>query len=147
MSKRISFKYNKEDDGWKLIESANPKGRLVFKEYLRKKESYIKGDELIRRVKAMGHPAGQYHAEQMLNQSIPEKLREFALLFTGTIWAHPDGYQCIPALRIGKLFDIEHLAGFGVPVIEGFHNYGWIIDFVRLDKGLLNPALVAVIEK
>ena len=142
--------YDKRAEGWKLVKSAKlGKDRLIFKEFLEENESHIKGYELIKRAERMGNPAGQLHAENILKQTslIPNEVEKFTLIFTGTIWAHPDGYQCVPALRIGKCCDIEALAGFGMPVYEGLHNYGWIIDFVRLDKGLLTPARVAIIEK
>lgn len=147
------FKYDKRiDGGWKLIESVKIRKNqqvVVFKEYRKRGELYVKGDEMIRRAKQMGSPAGQLHAEKILDRLIlmPDELKKLVLIFTGTIWEHPDGHRCAPVLRIGKICDIENLAGFGVPVFEGLHNYGWTIDFVRLDKGLLTPARVAIIEK
>ena len=146
MKKKFDFKYNKKKDGWKLIRSADfNQNPPTFKEFLKNNEDCVDGKELMARAKKLGAPAGQLHTEHiLLNGSIPSELEKFALLFLGTIWEHPDGYKCIPALRIGQICEIEELAGFGIPVIDGFHNCGWIIDFVRLDKKLLNPARIAI---
>lgn len=135
---------------WKIVKNAKLSSRknfvVKFNEFLKSDESCVTGAELISRAKKLGRQAGQIHAKLMIEQqNIPAELEKFVLLFTGTIWYHPDGYQCIPCLRM-KYSD-SRAEGMGVAFIDApIYNGKWIIDFVRLDRKLLNPSRIATLE-
>lgn len=91
-----AFRYNKQKDGWKLQEGfdeAAPEGDIVppleAVSFLREGESWIGGDELVRRDRQELHcNGGQLFAEwlEKHQEQIPKELREYVLVFTKTIW-------------------------------------------------------------
>lgn len=98
-----TFRYDKRKDGWKLIENVelgNNELTLQFNEFLKEGESCVKGTIMMDRAKGMGSLAGQLHAERLLDQqeSIPKELRNFYLVFAGTVWRDPDGDLRVPYL-------------------------------------------------
>lgn len=98
-----TFKNDKTEMGWKLLENVeiNVTEPIKYIGCLRKNESIISGQEIIRRAKQVGNAAGQYHAESLLERQddIPINMRKYYLLFTGTIWQTEPGYVVIPYLN------------------------------------------------
>ena len=98
------FRFDKRKDDWELVENAPLEGEptLSLAEFLEGDESYVKGDVMLERSKAMGEDgnAGQLHAERLLEQqdTIPEDWRQYVLVFTKTVWRHPVGLLVLPYL-------------------------------------------------
>ena len=98
------FKYDRNKAGWRLIENAKLVGEptLSLAPFLEKNESYIKGDVMMKRAKAMGEDgnAGQHHAERLLEHqgTIPEEWRKYVLVFTGTVWRGSSSRPVVPYL-------------------------------------------------
>ena len=98
------FRYDKKKDGWKLESDCGPvvgEPTLYLEEFLCEGESYVKGDVMVARAKEMpGLPAGQMHAERLLEQAdqIPVEWRKFVLVFTDTVWLRPFGLRFVAFL-------------------------------------------------
>lgn len=77
-------------------------GRIPLEliEVLQGDESYVAGDELIKRALSLRALQGQRCAEALLRHSdnIPEDWRPFILLFPGTVWETLEGDEYIPCL-------------------------------------------------
>ncbi|MEK7579048.1 MAG: hypothetical protein AAB460_00740 [Patescibacteria group bacterium] len=88
------FANDKRKEGWELLEDEPLVGEpvLTLAEFLRDGEEYVGGEEMVTRATALDGTTGQRHAEQLLGQQkdIPEEYRQFALVFTGTIWRRPE---------------------------------------------------------
>jgi len=92
-------------DGWKL-ESDNgnvPVGEVSFElvSFLKKDETSISSDEMLKRAKEMGADYNQKTAELFLANwdKIPESYREFYIIFSGTMWQDSSGDRHVPSLR------------------------------------------------
>ncbi len=101
-----TFTYDKTKDGWKLAENITEPKEFSIKDlqlvpFLRGGESYINGEEMVRRAIKMKCNLGQQHAEYLLaNQDqIPTEFRKHYLVFPGTVWQFQDGYRSVPCLR------------------------------------------------
>ncbi len=82
-------------EGWKCVESvdaAEGEFEPVLQEFLRNKESFVNGEEIIRRAKEQGVSSGIRHAEAMLRQQdkIPVEWRKYYLVFP-EVWQGPRG--------------------------------------------------------
>lgn len=69
-------------------------------EFLKDGESYVSGDEMVRRTKSDDN-AGQRHAEAMLRDQdkIPQEFRKYVLVFPETLWRGPSGRRRVAYLR------------------------------------------------
>lgn len=99
------FTHDKTKDGWRLLENvAEPtelkRNDLELVPFLRGDESYIRGRELRRRAKNMKCNFGQATAEYLLahQSDLPEKFRDYDIVFPGTAWHVRDGYSRVPYL-------------------------------------------------
>jgi len=84
------FRFEVTKNGWELqqIRPKSENRKLQFNEILRAGEERIWGHfEMRYRAIEMGNLAGEEHAEDLIKQqdTIPEELRPFVLLFMGTI--------------------------------------------------------------
>lgn len=102
------FQRDMREEGWKLIEDTprtiSSAAKLEQVSFLKKGEDYIDGEELILRARGgLRANYGQHDAEWLFEhqEEIPEKLREFYLLFTDTIWQACDGRRSVACLRWG----------------------------------------------
>ena len=101
---KTKLKHDKTVDDWKLIkEGTKPKKfpKLELVEFLEKGESYINGEEIIKRAVKLKADLNQYHAEYLLEHQdeIPEEWREFCIVFPATVWRHRGGRRYVPCLR------------------------------------------------
>src|SRR3989344_4584206 len=103
-----AFTYDKTKDGWKLVENVTEAMEFKIKDlelvsFLRGGESYINGEEMVRRAKELKINFGQQQAEYLLaNQDqIPKEFRKHYLPFPGTVWQGPNGNRFVPYLRWG----------------------------------------------
>ena len=116
-----SFVRDMRKEGWKLLE--NTPRRIASADieavpFLKDGESLIGGEELILRARGeLDANYGQEDADWLVkNQSkIPEGLRPFYLVFTGTIWEASGGSRDVAYLR--------------------FDGRQWILRFDWLDDG------------
>ena len=102
MPKNI-FRQNKEKDGWKLISTIPATKNLKDLEaisFLKGKEQFIKGEEIVKRAKELKANLGQLDAEYLLEHQelISTDLQKYCLMFPGTVWQDPYGSRCIPCL-------------------------------------------------
>jgi|SRR3989338_3241729 len=93
-----SFKRDMRKEGWKLLENSPRRitsvAGLELVPFLKKGESSIGGEELVRRARAeLDANCGQEDAEFLLEhqKEIPEEFRQFYLIFTGTVWGGSGG--------------------------------------------------------
>jgi len=97
------FRHDKTKNGWKLESDCGPvvgEPTLTFEEFLREGELSVPGEVILARAKEMpGAPAGQSHAERMLDQQdrIPVELRGKTLIFE-TVWVCPSGDRHVVVL-------------------------------------------------
>lgn len=100
------FQYDKTKDNFKLIEDVgfippltSPRN-IESIPFLNDEESYITGDEMDERAKELEANLGQQHAEYLLEHQsdIPEKFRNYYLVFPGTKWRNPGGRRGVPCL-------------------------------------------------
>lgn len=98
-----TFRYDKSKDDWKLLEntprrltSANIEGIS----FLKGTESQINGEEMVRRATGLDANLGQEDAEFLLEHQdeIPAELREFYLVFPGTMWQGSGEDRFVPFL-------------------------------------------------
>jgi len=97
------FDHDMTKDGWKLLnDSGTKKGEFEpeLGEFLKDKEGFVNGEEMMTRAQTMGNCAGQRHAEAMLRDSskIPEEWRKYVLVFTDTVWQGSDGSRRVAYL-------------------------------------------------
>ncbi len=96
--------YDKTRDGWKyLSDTKEPTGELALElvEFLKEGETFINGEELIKRAEEKHILLGQRHAEALLkNQgTIPEEWRRYYLVFPGSVLQIiPRGARRVPYL-------------------------------------------------
>jgi hypothetical protein len=100
-----TFKYDKRENGWTLLEdiefSPIKPTELEFVSFQKPGESYINGEEMVRRARTeLRANLGQRHAEYLLKhqQEIPVEFRKCYLVFTGTVWRSLDGNRSIACL-------------------------------------------------
>lgn len=94
---------DKTKDGWEYLSDVKePTGELALElvEFLKEGETFIKGEELVKRAKEKHILLGQRHAEALLkNQgAIPREWRKYYLVFPGSVLQGPDGLRCVPYL-------------------------------------------------
>lgn len=94
---------DKTNDGWKYLSDAKePTGELTLElvEFLEQGETFISGQELVKRAKKRNALLGQRHAEALLrNQGvIPEEWRNYYLVFPGSVLQDPGSYRGVPCL-------------------------------------------------
>ena len=72
---------------------------IRFAMFLKGIELFVTGNVTIQRAIEMGNPAGQSHAEVMLErqEDIPKELRDYILIFSGTEW-DVHGVRRVPCL-------------------------------------------------
>src|SRR3990167_11517578 len=98
------FKQNKEEDGWKLLEDVpfneSDLKDLELVEFLKDGEDKIKGEEMRKRAKELNANLGQSHAEYLMEhfELLPDKAKNYRLIFSGTVWQVGGGYRSIPYL-------------------------------------------------
>jgi hypothetical protein len=117
MADKRKFALDKRKQGWKLNEDVGfePKVTAVTEfelvEYLKKGETFITGDELVRRAKAeLAANLGQRHLEWLLDhtEDIPYWWKKFYIVAPGTKWFRPDHFRVIPGLTwMGNHWDIS----------------------------------------
>ena len=102
------FKYDKQEDGWELLEdirfSPIDPAELELVSFLKPGESFINGDEMVRRARTeLRANLGQRHAEYLMEhqKEIPVEFREYYLVFTGTVWCRSGGNRRVACLRWG----------------------------------------------
>ena len=101
-----NFKYDKRNDGWRLMEDCgfNPAlasvTDLELVLFLKDGESRVNGETMANRAKELKGNLGQKHAEYSLEhqKEIPKEFRKYFLVFPGTIWRHSDGHRNVPYL-------------------------------------------------
>lgn len=87
-----TFKHDKTENGWKLLEDVPFDGKqfiLEIVEFLRPGESSVNGKEMKQRAKRLNAHLGQHHAEYLLDHQglIPKEWRgKYCLAFPGTVW-------------------------------------------------------------
>jgi len=106
---RTTFARDMQHEGWALEsdvavrEGEALSAPLECLPFLQQEERSIKGDTLLVRATDLGCPWGQRHAETVLeNQRLmPAEARQYALVFPGTVWRHPDGSRYAACLCWG----------------------------------------------
>ncbi len=80
--------------GWECKEPVKGEGEfeLELKEFLRKGESYLGGEDMVKRAKELGVDSGLRHLEAVLREQdkIPVEMRQFCLVST-EVWVGPNG--------------------------------------------------------
>lgn len=116
----VNFRFDKRQDGWKLLE--NTPRRLISTNiegisFLKGKESSINGEEMVCRAVKLDANFGQEDAEYLLEHQdeIPTELRGLYLVFSGTIWRGAFGFRYVPYL--------------------GWDDGRWVLGFYWLDVG------------
>lgn len=99
----IPLDYDKTKDGWKYLSDVKePTGGLTLElvEFLKEGETFINGEELVKRTKKKDVLLGQRHAEALLrNQDvIPEEWRNYYLVFPGSVLRSSLGDRRVPYL-------------------------------------------------
>ena len=109
-----TFKRDMRKEGWELLENAPRRITSVAglelvpflkkdeNSFLKKDENFISGEELVRRARAeFDADCGQEDAEFLIEhrKEIPEKFRQFYLVFTGTVWEDSDGWRDVACLH------------------------------------------------
>ena len=102
--------------GWKCVEPVGAgEGEFepVLREFLREGETFIGGEEMVKRAKEQGALTGLLHAEAMLREpeKIPVECRKFALVFP-EVSVDPSGYR-----------DVWYLDWVGV---HWYLHYSWL---------------------
>lgn len=100
-----AFVYDKRKDDWELLEDVEltltDPANLEAVPFLKSGESSINGEEMVRRARQeLRINLGQHDAEFLLEHQnkIPQELRKYALVFTGTVWRDPRGDRCVAYL-------------------------------------------------
>lgn len=100
-----TFARDMAKEGWALLEDAGEPSSISIADlelvsFLKRGESYIGGEEMVKRAKKSGANLGQRHAEFLLEHQdeIPAKYRKHYLVFPGTIWRFRDGGRLVPYL-------------------------------------------------
>lgn len=100
-----TFKRDMRREGWKLLENTSRRLTSITDlepvSFLKSGESHINGEEMVRRARIeLDADYGQEDAEYLLEhqEEIPVELRDFYLVFTGTVWEDSNGYRCVPCL-------------------------------------------------
>jgi hypothetical protein len=99
------FAYDKAKDGWTL-EADTPEAELFepnqleLVSFLRERESWVSGEELMRRAVELKANLGQRQAEYLLKhqEQIPKEWRQYYIVFTGTTWRGRRGCRGVPCL-------------------------------------------------
>ncbi|MDP2669192.1 MAG: hypothetical protein Q8P07_05155 [bacterium] len=104
-----NLKYDRREDGWKLVEhialSLKSFADLELSPILKEREHYVRGVEILERAEDLGPRLGQEDAEWILErkEEIPESLKPFEILFTGTVWLElRGGTLTVPSLWFGR---------------------------------------------
>jgi hypothetical protein len=120
-----NLKRDMRRDGWKLLEHTPRRltsaSNLEGVAFLKAGESYILGEEMVRRARIESDTNwSQEDAEYLLEhqEEIPAELRNFYLVFTATVWEDSSGRRLVACLF-----------WIGEP---------WCLSFVRLDDGWYN---------
>lgn len=111
-SSLVPFKHDKTKDGWtckdsergsQRITSADQIKNLISVSFLEKGESYVNGEVMLQRAKERKLDFSQYDLEYLLEnqKEIPKKLRDFYLVFPGTVWRGSGGGRRVADLRWG----------------------------------------------
>ncbi|MBI4118876.1 MAG: hypothetical protein HY452_01275 [Parcubacteria group bacterium] len=128
------FLCDMSQEGWTLLEDACEPWPISVADlepvsFLKEGKDCIGGEEMVRRSREELHAnLGQRHAEYLLENQheIPEELRKFVLVFTGTIWRLGGGGRGVPCL----------VWGGGRWRLD----FGWLVsDFRRSGCRLLRP--------
>lgn len=102
LSPPTDFIYDQRQEGWTLLADVPPDGNstLELTKFLKKGETYVKGEIMLERAKERGQMAGQCHAERMLGMvsQIPASWQDFVLVFPGTVWQDALGLRFVPVL-------------------------------------------------
>ena len=85
------FKYRRS---WGTVKDVGPvvgEPRLQLDRFFRPYETDVVGTEMLKRAEALGHLAGQSHAERLLDnqEDIRSQLRRYKLIFAGTVRRDP----------------------------------------------------------
>lgn len=111
-----TFRRDMRKEGWTLLEDVEDPaeisaGNLDLVPFLKKGESRIDGEELVRRARGeLRANLGQRHTEYLLEHQdeIPEEFRKYYLAFTGTVWRGRSGYRRAACLCWrGKRWDLD----------------------------------------
>lgn len=99
----LTAKIDRDMTGWKCVESVPAEEgefELVVQEFLRGDETYLGGEEMVKRGKKQGANTGLRHLEAMLREQdkIPAELRQFCLVST-EVWLSPSGGRRVFCLR------------------------------------------------
>lgn len=98
----ISFKYDKAQDGWTLLEDVSSSGAFTpdFVPFLKPGESGVNGGTMRVRAMELGANLGQRDLEWLeANQHlIPESERGHYLVASGTVWQASGGVRDVPYL-------------------------------------------------
>jgi hypothetical protein len=88
--------------GWECKEPVKGEGEfeLEFKEFLRKGESYLDGEDMVKRAKELGVDSGLRHLEAVLREQdkIPVEMRQFCFVST-EVWLDSNGHRGVWFLR------------------------------------------------
>ena len=129
----MDFRYDKREDGWKLIEPGKPvvagEVKLELVEILQATEEYIDGICMLKRAKELGNHTSQFYAERMLDQqkNIPQSFRPFRLLFIGTVWLDFHSLHYVPCLSC--------------------HGYDWHLGFNCIEIGYVSRCRFVLLGK
>ncbi|TSC74926.1 MAG: hypothetical protein G01um101433_978 [Parcubacteria group bacterium Gr01-1014_33] len=135
----LTFTHDRWAKGWTLLKDTPlRKGETLSTEwevvhFLKERELYINGEELIKRAYELGAVYGQRHAEGLLEhpEFIPAGADDFYLLFVGTVLGLCDMVSdCVPYLHIFRSEWFMHLCWLGT----GFNS----------DYRLLRPRNIAL---
>ena len=100
-----TFLFDMTEKGWTLVEDIPdepvPTNNLELVSFLKRGESYVRGEEMKKRAEAKNASLGQRQAEYLYRhqEGIPEEWRQFCLTFPGTVWRDRSGRLHVPCLR------------------------------------------------
>lgn len=104
---RISSTFARDmtKEGWGLLEDVDEPSSISIADlglvsFFKDGESYVRGEEMVKRAEKFGANLGQRHAELLLDHQnqIPKEWRDYYLVFPGTIWRGRDGDRYVQSL-------------------------------------------------
>lgn len=101
----VTFQHGLRPESWELLEGADEPDpvdivNLDLVAFLEEGEGSVGGEEMVRRARQLQANGGQRQAKHLLahQAGIPEEFRNYALVFTQTIWRYRGGDRYVPYL-------------------------------------------------